>query len=253
MDCSVSLEVECVSLIAKKFDLSAAESDSQDESQFELEEYESDGEDGKRLSTVGTSNIDGLSASTLELLERFQGQFSTQKSSREGDDDDEIKIFYCSRTHSQLSQFAQELRRVTLPPSFPDELLKLNGPERKTEGGGGGANLEERVKHLCLGSRKNFCINTKVSALGNATAINERCLELQQPGVPAERKCPYLPSRENEALVAEFRDRTLATVKDIEDIGRVGKQLGICPYYASRSVIKHSEVSFPFILPLFCC
>lgn len=41
----------------------------------------------------------------------------------------------------------------------------------------------------------------------------------------------------------DFRDHALATVKDIEDIGSVGKKVGICPYYASRSVIKHSEVS----------
>lgn len=235
--------------MAQKFDSSAGDSDLQDESQFELEDYESDGEDGKKLSTVGTGNVEGLSASTLALLERFQGQFSTQKKPGEGDDDDEIKIFYCSRTHSQLTQFAHELRRVTLPPSLPDEILKANEPERST---GEDATLEERVKHLCLGSRKNLCINPKVSALGNATAINERCLDLQQPGVSAERKCPYLPSNENEELVIEFRDRTLATVKDIEDIGKVGKQLGICPYYASRSVIKHSEVSSQLALRLFC-
>ncbi|KAL2009243.1 hypothetical protein VTN00DRAFT_7437 [Thermoascus crustaceus] len=232
----------------QKFDSSTGGPDLQDESQFELEDYESDGEDGKKSSTVGTSNVEGLSASTLALLERFQGQFSTQKKPGEGEDDDEIKIFYCSRTHSQLTQFAHELRRVTLPPSLPDDLLKPNEPERSA---GEDTGLEERVKHLCLGSRKNLCINPKVSALGNATAINERCLDLQQPGVSAEQKCPYLPSRENEELVIEFRDRTLATVKDIEDIGKVGKQLGICPYYASRSVIKHSEiVTLPYPLLL---
>lgn len=148
--------------------------------------------------------------------------------------EEEVKIFYCSRTHSQLSQFASELRRVTMPPSIPNEFNTGNDVE-----------LEERVKHLSLGSRKNLCINPKVSSLENATAINERCLELQQKGVPAERKCPYLPSKEDEALTLQFRDYTLATVKDIEDIGRVGKRIGICPYYASRSVIKHSEVRHP--------
>ncbi|KAL2003585.1 hypothetical protein VTN02DRAFT_3251 [Thermoascus thermophilus] len=231
-----------------RLDSSAGDSDLQDESHFELEDYESDGEDGRKPSTVGTGNVEGLSASTLALLERFQGQFSAPKKPGDGDDDDEIKIFYCSRTHSQLTQFAHELRRVTLPPSLPDEILRASEPERST---GQDATLEERVKHLCLGSRKNLCINPKVSALGNATAINERCLDLQQPGVSAERKCPYLPSKDNEELVIEFRDRTLATVKDIEDIGKVGKQLGICPYYASRSVIKHSEiVTLPYPLLL---
>ena len=86
-----------------------------------------------------------------------------------------------------------------------------------------------------------------MQALGNSTAINERCLDLQQPGVAAEKKCSYLPSKDDEALMLQFRDHALATVKDIEDIGKVGKQIGICPYYASRSVIKHSEVSIHII------
>lgn len=87
-----------------------------------------------------------------------------------------------------------------------------------------------------------------MQALGNSTAINERCLDLQQPGVAAEKKCSYLPSKDDEALMLEFRDHALATVKDIEDIGKVGMQVGICPYYASRSVIKHSEVSTDILL-----
>lgn len=104
---------------------------------------------------------------------------------------------------------------------------------------------EERIKHVPLGSRKNLCINSKVAALGNPTAINERCLDLQQPGVNAEMKCPYLPSKseETEALTLQFRDHALATIKDIEDLGHVGRRLGICPYYSSRSVVKSGEVS----------
>lgn len=77
-----------------------------------------------------------------------------------------LQIFYCSRTHSQLTQFINELRRVKFPPSFPQDESAL----------------EEEVKHLSLGSRRNLCINPKVTKLGNPTAINERCLELQRPG-----------------------------------------------------------------------
>lgn len=78
-----------------------------------------------------------------------------------------LLIFYCSRTHSQLTQFINELRRVKFPPSFPQ------GEESA---------LEEEIKHLSLASRKNLCINPKVTKLGNPTAINERCLELQRSG-----------------------------------------------------------------------
>jgi chromosome transmission fidelity protein 1 len=205
-----------------------------DEEQFVLDDYDSDTENQKRQDS---GNADGLSASTLALLERFKGKFSTQKKEGEEELDDEIKIFFCSRTHSQLSQFAGELRRVTFPSSIPTDL----DPESKDDL----SKLEERVKHLSLGSRKNLCINPKVRALENNTAINEKCLDLQQPGVAADKKCKFLPSKDDEALALEFRDHALATVKDIEDIGLVGKKLGICPYYASRPVIKHSEVNFP--------
>ena len=97
-------------------------------------------------------------------------------------------------------------------------------------------------KHLPLASRKNLCINPSVVKLGNAPAINERCLELQQPDTPKDHKCPFVPSKENETLVNEFRDRTLTKIRDIEDLGIVGKAMGICPYYASRATIKPSEV-----------
>lgn len=98
------------------------------------------------------------------------------------------------------------------------------------------------IKHLPLASRKNLCINPNVVKLGNAAAINERCLELQQPDTPKDHKCPYVPNKGNETLVNEFRDHTLAKIRDIEDMGTVGRALEICPYYASRATIKPSEV-----------
>jgi chromosome transmission fidelity protein 1 len=153
---------------------------------------------------------------------------------------DELKIFFCSRTHSQLSQFSNELRRVHLPPA-----IEPDPPDhetiRETE-------LSEEVKHLTLGSRRNLCINPSVSKLESATAINERCLELQQPGTAADCKCPHLPNKENETLVNEFRDHALARIRDIEDLGVIGKKLSICPYYASRPAIKPSEASLSFPL-----
>ncbi|KAJ5233479.1 uncharacterized protein N7469_005245 [Penicillium citrinum] len=219
----------------------ASEPNLDDESQFVLDDYDSDAEE--RQKTSQSIGVDGLSASTLALLEKYKGQFTSQKPDKDDDEDDSVKIFYCSRTHSQISQFAGELRRVAFPSSLPSD------PE--TEGKSDLSKLEERIKHLSLGSRKNLCINPKVQALGNSTAINERCLDLQQPGVAAEKKCSYLPSKDDEALMLQFRDHALATVKDIEDIGKVGKQIGICPYYASRSVIKHSEiVTLPYPLLL---
>lgn len=76
-------------------------------------------------------------------------------------------------------------------------------------------------------------------------------MELQQSGSSAEHKCGFLPNRENQPLVNDFRDHNLATIRDIEELGTLGKQIGICPYYASRSAIKPSEiVTLPYPLLL---
>jgi len=227
--------------MVQKLDSAATKAEAADDSQFELEEYESDTDAGKKSTGPGSTDVDGLSASTMALLDRFTSNFSVYQNSAEDKDHEEVKIFYCSRTHSQLTQFAHELRRVSLPASLPTRQQLDEEPTVTTEN----SELEEGVKCLSLGSRKQLCINPHVSSLGSATAINERCMDLQQPGVVAERRCPYLPSKEHEAALLDFRDRTLATVRDIEDIGQVGKQLGVCPYYAARPVVKHSEVRKP--------
>lgn len=204
-------------------------SEDADVDQFALDDYESEDEQTSPL-TKSTA-ADGLSSSTIELLERLKGHGSNRKP-EEGDEND-IKIFYCSRTHSQLTQFASELRRVHMPSSVP-EVLREGTTEEE---------LGERIKHLSLGSRSNLCINPKVAALGNPTAINERCLELQQPNTAKHNRCPFLPSKDDEMKINSFRDHALATVKDIEDLGNLGKKMSTCPYYASRPVVKHSEVS----------
>ncbi|CAZ82635.1 unnamed protein product [Tuber melanosporum] len=176
-----------------------------DEAQFCLEDYESGDEDGGAQGSLGG---DALSPA----------------------------IFYCSRTHSQLTQFINELRRVKFPPSSP---------------GGEGSALEEEVKHLSLGSRKNLCINPKVTKLGNPTAINERCLELQRSGASEASRCEFLPGRDDQVAVRDFRDHTLAKIRDIEDLASLGRKMGICPYYASRPTIKPSEiVTLPYPLLL---
>ena len=51
-----------------------------------------------------------------------------------------------------------------------------------------------------------------------------------------------MPTKESEALINDFRDHALAKIWDIEDLGSLGKKLGICPYYASRPATKYCEV-----------
>ena len=204
-----------------------------DDTQFELVDYSSD-DNSKQVKTARGPSDEGLSSESQELMEKL-GLVFKPSTDEELQPADEVKIFFCSRTHSQLTQFAQELRRVDLP-------------EPQWHGDNGDAEGDQQVgkvvvKHLPLGSRRNLCINPKVSKLGSVRAINEGCLELQQPGTPKDHRCTFLPSKENETLVNDFREHTLAKVRDIEDLGTLGQKIGICPYYASRATIKPSEVS----------
>ncbi|BBN03530.1 hypothetical protein MPTK1_2g24240 [Marchantia polymorpha subsp. ruderalis] len=55
------------------------------------------------------------------------------------DDEEPLKVFFCSRTHSQLSQFVGELQRTVFSSS---------------------------LRSVSLGSRKNLCINPGISGCG---------------------------------------------------------------------------------------
>ena len=205
--------------------------DDADEAQFALNDYESDHESGSHRKSHAYNEF-RLSAANQALLDQM-GYSANKIEDDAGDVPDETKIFFCSRTHSQLTQFSSELRRVRMPPAITSEATSLSDEN----------SLVEDVKHITLGSRKTLCINPEVNKLHSPTAINERCMELQRPSTSSECKCPYLPNKDNEALVNDFRDHALAKVRDIEDLGVLGKRISICPYYASRPATKHCEVS----------
>ncbi|GFY97034.1 RAD3-like DNA-binding helicase protein [Actinidia rufa] len=191
--------------------------------EFLVEEYESEEEGG-----LGCGKS-----------KRKAGGVSVNSSSEEEDDgfDDEdeeeapLKIYFCSRTHSQLTQFIKELRKTV---------------------------FASQLKVVCLGSRKNFCINEEVLKLGNSTRINERCLELQKRKkddvskmknlgsggrirrTKASSGCPMLRKQN---LQTQFRSEIYQEgALDIEDIVRLGSRIGTCPYYGSRSMVPAADL-----------
>lgn len=82
------------------------------------------------------------------------------------------KIYYASRTHSQLTQLLSELKRTPFgransgDPAIPDP-----------------------VRAMSLGSRKQMCIHADVQRIGRTfgtEAMNERCLEMMESGSTCE-------------------------------------------------------------------
>jgi chromosome transmission fidelity protein 1 len=95
--------------------------------EFLLDEYESE-EEGALGGGKSKRKAGGVSISSSSDEEG-------EKDGSDGEEEEEekaFKIYFCSRTHSQLSQFIKELRKTL----FSNE-----------------------INVVCLGSRKNFCIN----------------------------------------------------------------------------------------------
>ncbi|KAM7022567.1 ATP-dependent DNA helicase DDX11 isoform 1-T1 [Passerculus sandwichensis] len=149
----------------------------------------------------------------------------------EDDDDDDLeeehvtKIYYCSRTHSQLSQFVREVQKS---PFGKDTRL------------------------VSLGSRQNLCVNEEVRRLGALQLINDRCMEMQknkhekksseENGGKKRRVshtvCPFYSFEQMQFL----RDEVLVEVKDIEQLVSLGREAKACPYYGSRFAIPAAQL-----------
>ncbi|XWW99862.1 hypothetical protein V2A60_007876 [Cordyceps javanica] len=221
----------------RKFETAVARRDAgegEDGEEWMLDDWD----DENAAASAPKDALSGLSKESRDVLERM-GLGGPKQQNEESDAiEDEIKIYYTSRTHSQLSQFITELRRPTFPASLPAGVA-----------GSGAKAQDELVKLLPLSSRQKLCINPTVARLKSVQAINDRCAELQQ--AKSSRKCDFVPREELLAQTHEFRDTALATIPDIEDLHQLGKSLQICPYYASRTALPGAEiVTLPYPLLL---
>ncbi|RDD45928.1 putative ATP-dependent DNA helicase DDX11 [Trichoplax sp. H2] len=157
------------------------------------------------------------------------GASEEEEDGKIADDDPEItKIYYCSRTHSQLAQFIGEVKKC---------------------------NFADSIRLVVLGSRQNLCINPSVVKLKSVNKINDKCLEMQkrkkEEKVTVAHKdsnkkrkisklsgCPYL----NIASRNDLRDYILADIHDIEEVVHFGTSLKACPYYGARAALSQADI-----------
>ncbi|KAL5501633.1 CHL1 [Sanghuangporus vaninii] len=152
------------------------------------------------------------------------------------------KIFFASRTHSQLSQVIHELLALKPIPGVPDDLEEDGTDPRHL------ASRPPRFpRSVSLASRNHLCINEQLRT--RTIDLDEGCRQLLS-GRRGER-CPYLPPLGEEHRLNDLRDRILASPKDIEDLVITGKDMKLCPYFGSRLAIASAElVTLPYNLLL---
>lgn len=114
------------------------------------------------------------------------------------------KIYYTSRTHSQLAQVVEELRRSGFAP-----------------------------KMALLASREQYCINKKVRK--NAQGINEACKRAIEA-----KSCGYFDNVSR--LVGQAAKKTGAV--DVEDLCEMGGRARGCPYYAAKALAQDADIVF---------
>uniref|UniRef100_A0A6J0T893 ATP-dependent DNA helicase DDX11 isoform X1 n=1 Tax=Pogona vitticeps TaxID=103695 RepID=A0A6J0T893_9SAUR len=192
-------------ILSKPGELGASEPSDQSEEDLILAEYESDEE------KKGRSRLNEADAEEDADIE----------------EEHVTKIYYCSRTHSQLAQFVHEVQKSP---------------------------FGKETRLVSLGSRQNLCVNEEVRTLGAVQIINDRCMEMQKnkhekksTGEEGKKKkqqrvsrtvCPFY-SYENMQFL---RDEVLAEVKDIEQLVTLGKEMKACPYYGSRYAIPAAQL-----------
>ncbi|GAA5901538.1 hypothetical protein JCM6882_006307 [Rhodosporidiobolus microsporus] len=181
---------------------------------------------------------DNLSPAVRALLASMSGK---SKAGQEEEEPDVQKIFFASRTHSQLSQFVAELRKTSFSRAA-DTASEAGVPTPPTSSSPAPPPPAPRpVRLIPLGSRQALCINDDVrrKAGGSNDALGDLCTELQKGG---KDRCPHLPPLNEPAKLNDFRDKALASVHDIEDIEDLGRKTGTCPYYGSRKAVRSAEV-----------
>ncbi|CDR46824.1 RHTO0S13e02278g1_1 [Rhodotorula toruloides] len=198
--------------------------------------YEDDEAGAKEVVAYVDDAEDNLSPAVRALMASISGKSKSR--SEQEEEPDVRKIYFASRTHSQLSQFVAELRKTPFagetsakPPGLPTP--PSSSPEAESP--------SRPIRLIPLGSRQNLCINDDVrkKSGGSNEAMGDLCVELQKSG---KERCPYLPPLDEPSKLNDFRDKALASVHDIEVIEDLGRNTHTCPYYGSRKAVRTAEV-----------
>lgn len=169
------------------------------------------------------------------------------------------KLIYCTRTVPEMSQTVEELRKVITytkselekearaaregkHPDDGEEDKKVVLPKARAE-----------LLGVCLSSRRNMCIHEKVIEHSDRERVDALCRTMTAPWIRqhhgsspeaiedacrSNKLCSFYETYQ--ALDNNFP--VSSGVYNLDDMRKLGKQEGICPYFLTRSIIKFADV-----------
>lgn len=120
------------------------------------------------------------------------------------------KVYYATRTHSQIAQVVSELARTSYKP-----------------------------RTVVLASREHYCVNKSARKSGN---VNEECRRLMDMSAGGDRRGCFYAGQAASKLAALAKSHEDAL--DIEDLVRLGTSKKGCPYFASKIMAESAELVF---------
>ncbi|WKY14618.1 hypothetical protein Q1695_000279 [Nippostrongylus brasiliensis] len=120
------------------------------------------------------------------------------------------RIYYCSRTHSQLSQVVRELNRT----------------------------MYKDIRTTVVGSRDQLCIHEKVSKVQDTRVKTSMC-----NAMVSKRSCHYFNNWDKtsiDQLNSLFMES--GNIPDIEDMVLIGQKHRMCPFFRCRQMQETAEL-----------
>lgn len=142
---------------------------------------------------------------TLSLL---SGALAWIKSNIDSGKNLHSKLFYSSRTHSQISQLVSELKSTPYIPTI-----------------------------AILASRDHLCINPDLNDLHGGQKIT-KCQQVRK----SDEGCSYFTNlqRKKKTLQEYYSNKVL----DVEELFAEGINKHFCPYYLSKLMVKEAHIVF---------
>lgn len=152
------------------------------------------------------------------------------------------KVIYASRTHSQILQGNLKFLNFSEPRM---DCYEINFCEKKFFVSFSAMNELKTTEYRyfeagVIASRDQLCIRDDLKAYSNADKTHV-CKALQTKKKLDER-CEFFRNVDDGA---HCNDQELqARILDIEDLDRIGRRLGCCPFYVSKKKIENADIIF---------